>query len=223
MRVILPSGIEMNIPFSVTQFLEIFKTYNLSVWPMQIVLYVLGIAAIGFAVKRFPISDKAIAFILSFFWLWTGIVYHLMYFTAINKAAYLFGVAYIIQGILFLFTGFVRNRLHVQYRSDTFCIVGALFVFYAMVLYPVLGYIFGHRYPYSPTFCLPCPLTIFTFGLLLWNEKKLPLFILFIPFLWSIIGFTAALSLGIYEDIGLLIAGVVASLMIVVRNHIYVE
>ena len=209
----------MNIPFTVTQFLEVFKVYNLSVQPMQIILYILGIAAIYLAVKRISISDKTIVTILSFFWIWTGIVYHLMHFTAINKAAYIFGVAYIIQGVLFLFIGIVRNRLTFQYRSNAYGIVGVIFICYAMVIYPLLGYIFGHVYPYSPTFGLPCPLTIFTFGLLLWTDKKLPLFIIVIPVLWSIIGFTAALSLGIYEDIGLLIAGVVASSMIVVRNR----
>ena len=142
-----------------------------------------------------------------------------MYFTAINKAAYLFGVADVIQGVLFLIAGVVRNKLFFQYRSDTYGIIGAAFICYAMVIYPLIGYILGHVYPYSPTFGLPCPLTIFTFGLLLWTQDKLPISIIVIPFLWSIIGFTAALSLGIYEDVGLLLAGVVASAMIVVRNR----
>lgn len=186
---------------------------------MQIVLYILGIVAIYLAVKRISVGDKTIATILSFFWIWTGIVYHLMHFTAINKAAYIFGVVYIIQGVMFLFTGVVRNRLTFQYRSNAYGIVGAILICYAMVVYPVLGYILGHVYPHSPTFGLPCPLTIFTFSILLWTDRKLPLSIMVIPFLWSIIGFTAALSLGIYEDIGLLIAGVVASIMIVIRNR----
>jgi hypothetical protein len=219
MRVIFSSNIQMNIPFTVTQFLEVFKVYNLSVWPMQTVLYILGIAAIYLSLKKTSNSNKIIIVILSFYWLWTGVAYHLMHFTAINKAAYVFGTAYIIQGVLFLFAGVVRNKLFFHYKSDTYGILGALFICFAMVIYPVLGYIFGHVYPYSPTFGLPCPLTIFTFGLLLWTEGKLPLFIIVIPFLWSVIGFSAALAMGIYEDIGLLIAGVVASSMIVVRNH----
>jgi hypothetical protein len=209
----------MNFPFTITQFLEVFKTYNLAVWPMQIVLYILGIVAIYLAVKKVSISDKIIVGILSFFWIWTGIVYHLIYFTAINKAAYVFGIVYIIQGILFLIAGVLRNRLAFQYRSEKYSITGAILICYAMVIYPLLGYVFGHGYPYAPTFGLPCPLTIFSFGLLLWTDKKLPLFIIAIPFLWSIIGFSAALSFGIYEDIGLLIAGVVASSIVVFRTR----
>jgi hypothetical protein len=55
-------------------------------------------------------------------------------------------------------------------------------VVFALVLYPVIGYTFGHIYPSSPTFGLPCPTTIFTFGIFLWSDKRLPVAILVIPF-----------------------------------------
>jgi len=93
-------------------------------------------------------------------------------------------------------------------------IIGGIFALYALVIYPVLGYSFGHVYPASPTFGAPCPTTIFTFGLLLWTDKRFPRHILVIPLLWSIIGFTAALSLTIREDFGLLIAGLLGTLLI---------
>jgi hypothetical protein len=38
--------------------------------------------------------------------------------------------------------------------------------------------------------------------------------LLVIPALWSVVGFSAALSLSIAEDYGLLVAGLVATLMI---------
>jgi hypothetical protein len=84
--------------------------------------------------------------------------------------------------------------------------------------YPLLGYLQGHIYPAAPTFGLPCPTTIFTFGILLWTDKKLPVITLVIPFLWSLIGFSAAFSLGIREDTGLLIAGLLTTIMILIWN-----
>ena len=92
---------------------------------------------------------------------------------------------------------------------------GVLLVIFAFIIYPVSGYAFGHFFPASPTFGLPCPTTIFTFGILLWFDKKIPISILIIPFVWSIIGFFAALKLGVLEDTGILIAGI---LMIALRN-----
>jgi hypothetical protein len=49
----------------------------------------------------------------------------------------------------------------------------------------------------------------------MWFDKKLPMPILVIPFLWSIIGSIAALKLGIHEDTGLLVAGILGTLMTV--------
>jgi hypothetical protein len=88
-----------------------------------------------------------------------------------------------------------------------------------MVVYPLLGSAFGHAYPRSPTFGLPCPTTIFTFGLLLWTDTKLPKNVLIITFLWSLIGSSAALTLGIFEDTGLLVSGILGVALIIMRDR----
>lgn len=48
---------------------------------------------------------------------------------------------------------------------------------------PSLGVAIGHTYPAQPTFGLPCPTTIFTFGLLLWVRPPVPWSLLVIPVL----------------------------------------
>ena len=107
------------------------------------------------------------AAILSFFWIWMGIIYHIINFSAINKAAYIFGAAFIFQGILFLYMGFFRQKITFRFYFDIYGITGGFLILFALILYPVLGYFQGHIYPSSPTFGLPCPTIIFTFGLLL--------------------------------------------------------
>jgi hypothetical protein len=88
-----------------------------------------------------------------------------------------------------------------------------------MLIYPVLGYLLGHGYPSSPCFGVaPCPTTIFTFGLLLWADRP-PRYLVLLPLIWSIIGFFAAISLGIREDIGLLVAGLAGSGLILFRGR----
>jgi hypothetical protein len=186
------------------------------------------VAGTGLSEPARPDSDRAcdspvlelsrvIAGILAFLWLWTGLAYHIAFFADINPAAKLFGVFNVLQGMVFLTYGVVRARLTFGFRPDARGIVGALLIFYALVIYPVLGYWFDHVYPKSPTFGLPCPTTIFTFGILLWTVGKVPRAILVIPFLWSLIGFSAALTMGIHEDIGLLVSGVLGTTMIMTR------
>lgn len=196
------------MPFTTEQFLEVFKNYNLGVWPMQIVLYLMGLLIVFYGTKKTLTSNSVISWLLAFLWLWMGVGYHLSFFTAINKAAYLFGTVFIVQGWLFFSA---KNKIVFQFQRDIYGITGAILVLFAMVIYPVWGHFTGHVYPASPTFGLPCPTTIFTLGILLWANQKWSLYLWIIPLIWSLIGFVAALSLGIIEDTGLLVSGVVAA------------
>jgi hypothetical protein len=209
----------MRFPFAIDQFLGVFEKYNLAVWPMQAVLVLLAVLVLFLGFKKIKYSDKIISMVLGFFWLWIGIIYHLAYFTAINKAAYFFGVLFIIQGFIFLFAGGIRSKLSFRFQTESYSLVGSAFILYALVIYPLLGYSFGHVYPENPTFGLPCPTTIFTFGVLLWTDKFVPKYVLAIPLIWSIIGFGAAVSLGVKEDYGLLIAGVLGFVLVFIRDH----
>ena len=208
----------MNLPFTVEQFLDVFGIYNQAVWPMQIFLYVFALIAIVLAIKKFNNSGRIISIILALFWLWMGIVYHLVYFTAINKAAYFFGILFIIQGLIFLYAGGINSKLSFKYHTHIYSIFGSIFIIYALIIYPILGHQLGHVYPRTPTFGLPCPTTIFTFGLLLWTDKRIQKYVIIIPLLWSIIGFGAALGMGIYQDYGLLVAGILGTILIINRD-----
>lgn len=208
----------MKTPFTLEQFLEVFKHYNQSVFPMQLIIYFMATAVIYFVFRPNDKSDKIITGILSFYWLWMGIVYHLLFFTEINKAAYLFGVLFILNGLLFLIYGVFQNKLSFRFKKDLFGYTGMILILFSLIIYPMLGYLFGHVYPYSPTFGLPCPTTIFTFGMIVLLDKKCPVLILIIPFIWSIIGFTAAFNFGILEDISLLIANLLTATMLIIKN-----
>jgi hypothetical protein len=201
----------MNIPFTAEQFLEVFARYNQAVWPVQVLLHVAAFAVIGLAWRA---AGRWVLPLLATLWAWMGLVYHWGFFTAINPAAWVFGALFLVQGVLLLVVGLRSAPPSFAIRFDRFGIAGAVLVAYALVVYPLLGRALGHVYPASPTFGLPCPTTIFTLGLFLWAEGRLPLRLLVIPTLWSVVGFSAALSLSVTEDYGLLVAAVITTLMI---------
>lgn len=91
----------------------------------------------------------------------------------------------------------------------------------ALFGYPLLGYLFGHIYPYLRTFGVPCPTTIFTFGVLICSENKVPKVILLVPFVWSLLGFSAAAKLGIQEDTALLVTGFISTVILLMGIKIY--
>jgi hypothetical protein len=196
----------MQLPFTSDQFFEVFRLYNAVVWPTQLLLYGLGCAAVALAAGGGARRSRYASALLAVLWIWTGAAYHLTFFAAINPAAYLFGALCIAQGALLIHTGVLGARLSFRAPRDRDGVIGASLVAYALVLYPLLGVALGHRFPSSPTFGVPCPTTIFTFGLLFWTARSAPRALLVIPLLWALVGTVAALQLGMLEDFGLTVA-----------------
>jgi hypothetical protein len=213
-----------DLPFTIEQFLELFQVFNRSIWPAQLIAYILGGSALFLVIRNKTESDTYINLILGIFWIWMGAVYHILFFSEINPAAYIFGSFFILQGILFIIINRSEYKLRFTLRKDLYGAIGGLFILYAMIGYPLLGYALGHVYPQSPMFGVaPCPTTIFTFGLLLWTTGRIPYWLLIIPGLWSFIGFSAAIQLTIYEDIGLVIAGVTSVILLIYRNRKHIK
>jgi hypothetical protein len=210
----------MEIPFTVEQFFDVFGTYNVAIWPSQVLAYVLGIVALALAVREGNLSARIVSGILGFFWIWMGVFYRILFFRVINLSAWIFGIFYILQGLLFLLVGTIFGRLAFRFNLKPLPIIGGCFILYAMVFYPLLGVSFGHSYPRAPMFGVaPCPTTIFTFGILLWAAKSVPAYLLVIPLLWSFLGMSAAVNLWVPQDYGLVVAGVLGTALILIQNR----
>jgi hypothetical protein len=198
--------------------LDVFEKYNLAIWPMQVVGYVLGLAALYLVIRKKGFHQLWIGLILSFFWLWTGIVYFMLYLGPVYLPACVFGAFFVVQSIFFLVHPFSQRPSHGD-EGIINRLAGLVFVAYAMVGYPIAGLLLGHVYPWSPVFALtPCPLVVFTLGTFLLSDTKLPWWMLPVPVLWAI-GGIVPVSLGVLEDIGLLLAGVVGTSLIIYRDR----
>jgi hypothetical protein len=204
------------LPFTVEDLLAVFATYNLAIWPMQVVAYILGVAAVLLVAGRSALTTRVIVGILSFLWLFSS-GFFIFALVEIYRPAYVFGAAFIVQAAIF-FACAVKPRLSFAFARDAYTLVGLVFIAFAMVGYPVMGYFVGHRYPQSPPFGLtPCPLSVFTFGLLLLADSRVPKWLLAIPFLYAI-GGIMPVSIGVIEDLAMIVAGVVGTAMIVSRD-----
>lgn len=206
-------------PFSAEDFFGVFVAYNQAVWPAQIALNLLGLAAVALVFRTGEIAHRAVAFVLGFLWLWTAVAYHWAFFAEINPIARVFAVAFALEGVLLAWLALRPEPLRFRPRLNRYGLAGGALVAYALVVYPLIGVAVGHAYPAQPTFGLPCPTTIFTMGVLLWAAPRVPWVVLVIPFVWSLVGLSAVRSFGVIEDAMLPIAGVLGSALVLLRNR----
>jgi hypothetical protein len=206
-----PAGSDdmMQLPFSNEEFFAVFVSYNTAVWPAQLLLVAAAVTAVWLAIRHRHTAARGVWGILAGLWIWTGVAYHLLHFTAINPAAWAFGALFVVQGVLFLWRGVVRGPPPFETVAGIRGALALLVLLYALVIYPLLSAVAGHPWLTSPTFGAPCPVVIFTFGMLLLAPRA-PAWLYVIPTLWAILGISAVVSFGIVQDAGLPVSAVIA-------------
>lgn len=201
----------MDLPFSTEDFLAVFRAYNLAVWPAQIGLFLLAIVLISFALFGAERRQRwVVAITLAILWAWMGAVYHLAFFADINPAARAFAILFLGQAAIWVIWARRTPGLSFRPAGGIASAVGAGLLTYALLVYPLLNVASGHGYPAMPTFGLPCPTTIATFGLLAWATPRPPWYVWIVPIIWAVVGTSAAFVLGIHEDLGLAAAAILA-------------
>ena len=208
----------VTLPFSRDDFFTVFVRYNDTVWPAQVVLYGLAVFAVVLAFRRSAAASRGTHVLLAALWLWMGLVYHAGFFAGINRAALVFALIFVAQSGLFALLAGRRKTVVYAPRKDLAGLAGGGLVVLGLIVYPLLSLVAGHRYPAQPTFGLPCPTTIFTFGVLLWAIDTIPRAIFVIPVIWSAIASVAAFQLGVGEDMSLTLSPVVVALIWILRS-----
>jgi hypothetical protein len=212
---------------SAEEFFALVEVYNTKCWPVHIVTFLLGVGAVILTVVRAAYSDRIISAILASLWLWSGIVFLMTFFSdltpelltfAVPGFAYTSGALFVVQGILFLYFGVIRGFLAYRSEGGPFATVGLVAIVYAMVVYPIIGYVTGHALPGYPLFgSAPCPVTIFTIGMLMLANRRMPQVVPIIPMIWGLIGIVAVAVFKVWADVGLFAAGILA-VVILKRN-----
>jgi hypothetical protein len=200
------------IPFTAEQFFEAFAEYNRGIWPAQLVLFGLAtFAAAACFFRHSKRSHRLVGGVLGLLWAATAVLYHVMYFTAVTPAAYGFAALFLAGAFVLLAR---KEPLMFGASAPSRQRLGAALVIFALLVYPALGYALGHRYPAMPTFGAPCPLVIFTLGLLVTVKPRIPAALVAIAAIWALFATSAAIQFGIYEDFGLTTAATVVAIIV---------
>jgi hypothetical protein len=194
----------MQLPFTREQFFDLFVAYNEALWPAAVALWVASaVIALRLAARR-P-RDRWIGALLAAHWAWSALAYHVAFFTRINPAAWLFAALFVGQAILCFRLGVVQRRLSFAPWGNAWAALAWGLIAYSLA-YPLVNAIDHLSLLRIPTFGLPCPTTIFTAGVLMLATPRCRSLSI-VPVIWSAIGGSAALLLGVPADVALPIAG----------------
>jgi len=188
------------LPFTTDEFLDVFAAYNRSFWPVALGLWVWALVG-AVLLARHRNGNRLIVSMLAVQWAWAGIVYHAMFFTRINPAAWLFSALFLTESAILAWAGLARGRLRFAPGGSPLHVVGWAFVAYGL-LYPLIAIVDGHSFPRVPTFGVPCPTTVMTIGFLAAAEPPAPRVFAALPIVWAFIG-GALLEMGERKSHGL--------------------
>jgi hypothetical protein len=198
----------VSLPFTRTEFFDVFAAYNASFWPFAIALWLLTIGAVVALIRDSRGAARFLSLMLAIHWAWAGVIYHAAFFSRINPAAWLFSAMFLIQAGLVVWFGVLRGHLQYSPAHSVRHWLGWTFVGYSL-LYPAIVWAEGNAYPRLPTFGVPCPTTILTIGLLIAADPPLHSVLSLIPIVWALIAGSAAFQLGVRADLILLAGGLI--------------
>lgn len=184
----------------------LLEEYALAIWPAEIVATGLALLALALTIYPVAAAGRVIAGLLAAAWAWTGAVFHGVYFASINFAAPAFAALFLVQALLFAWTGVMRGRLAFRFRPDLSGWAGMGLAAAALLISPPAG-------------LAPTSTTLLTFALLLLGEPRTPLHLVATPLLWAVIAGASAWFLGIWHDVALLAAGLGAAALIAAKTR----
>jgi hypothetical protein len=193
-----------------------FGRGNAAIWPMQLIWYASAAAMIGLALWPVRRASQLICLLAAAYFAWVGIVF----FGVIDSGMTLWIAAFILETILLLVAGIVRRDLVFAPRRNLSSVLGALFMFYALVAYPIIEMLGGYPLRESPLFGLaPCVTVFFAFGLLLWARSPVPKYVLLLPLAWALNAAPSNIAMGHVPDFPLILVGAVSVGLIIWRDR----
>jgi len=163
------------------EFLGLIAQYNQSMYPLQILLFILGLLAVILIHLRQHKKNTFTAIILGILWIYNGIIYFFIYLPQHSQMSYFYGSLFMLQGFFFFYEAFFRNKLYFEFKKSAKDITAYIIILTGLLVYPILGIAIGYYMQEIMSIGLPGPTTIFTLGFLLLGTKRNPLYLVLIP------------------------------------------
>jgi Family of unknown function (DUF6064) len=173
--------------FSPRTYYRLFELYNSAIWPLQVLALALGVVILALLLRGGLWRGRAVAAMLATCWLWVAWAYLLERYDTINWAASYFAAGFVVEGLLLIWTGIVRDRLRFRPGSDLIGRAGLCICLFALFVHPLIGPLAGRPWLQVELFGVaPDPTAVATLGVLV-AAHRTHWELLIIPLLWCAI------------------------------------
>lgn len=210
------------LPFTAETLFASLAQYHQALWPLPPIALLLGLAMVLLTLRPMQHSDRMIGGLLAAAWLWIGIGYHLLHLARLDFAAPLYGLLFVLEGVLLLWST-LRGRLAFRFRGGLVGWAGLALAMLALA-WPLLDRLAGLSWQAERVVLLaPAPTVVLTLALLLLVPGRTPLRLVLVPLLWTVIAGATAWILWVPQDLVLPVVGLCAIGLLFWKSRRYAQ
>ena len=169
--------------FSTRTYYRLFELHNGALWPAHVLAFAIGVAILTMLRRPTVKRSRVVFALLAACWLFVAIAFHVARYATINRLAAYFAAAFVLEGLLLVWSGVARPKLQLEIGR-----AGLVIFVFALLAQPLLGLLFGREWPQLETFGIaPDPTAVATLGVLVAAKGRARWVLLAIPILWCFV------------------------------------
>jgi Family of unknown function (DUF6064) len=182
--------------FSPRVYWRMFELHNRSVWPMQCVAMLFGLATLIWLLRPRRWSDRVIAAGLALAWAWVAWSFLWIRYATINWAILYVAPAFALEAVLLVMVG-AGGGLAFEFDRRVATGIGLALFLYALILHPLLPLIDGRSLQAAEVFAIaPDPTAIATLGLLSLASGPTAAWLCIVPAAWCLASWATLRTMG---------------------------
>jgi hypothetical protein len=186
--------------FSPRTYYRMIERHNEALWPAHLATIGLGLAAVVMLRRPAAARGRATLAVLAVLWAWVGWSFVWRRYASINWAASYLVWLFVVEALVLLWLGVLRQRLAFGWRSGAGGLLGAALFLTAILAYPLIAPLTGRGWQQSEVFGVaPDPTAVATLGLVLLLEGPLRWAVMLPPALWCLVAGLTLYAMGSAE------------------------